>query len=396
MTLRVLTLSTLFPDATRPNFGVFVERQTRELASRAGVELTVIAPVGLPPWPLSLHPRYRALAALPAQDQWRGLEVHRPRFPIVPAIGGRLHPTLMTRAVLPLVRRLHRQRPFDVIDASFFFPDGPVAHRLSAELGLPYSVKARGADIHHWGRDPGTAAMVCEAADHAAGLLAVSAAMKADMAALGIAPDGIRVHYTGVDLDRFALADRAKAKADKGLAGPVIATLGALIPRKGQALVIEAMVGLPDATLLLFGDGPDRAALEAQTRSLGLGARVRFLGSVPHADLPGWLAASDVMALPSASEGLANAWVEALACGTPLVISEAGGARELIDRPEAGRIVPREAEAIRAAIADLLASPPDRATVRETAQRFTWTANGDALLAHLRACAGKSSAYSGT
>src|SRR5688572_25598026 len=100
MTLRVLTLSTLFPDATRPNFGVFVERQTHELASREGIELTVIAPVGVPPWPLSLHRRYRALAALPVHEQWRGLDVHRPRFPILPAIGGRWHPALMTRAIL--------------------------------------------------------------------------------------------------------------------------------------------------------------------------------------------------------------------------------------------------------------------------------------------------------
>lgn len=389
MTLRVLTLSTLFTDATRPNFGVFVERQTRELASREDVELTVIAPIGIPPWPLSLHPRYRALAALPKHEQWRGLDVHRPRFPIVPAIGGRWHPALMTRAIRPLVRRLHAANPFDVIDASFFFPDGPVARRLAADLRIPYSVKARGADIHHWGRNPATAAMVRDAADQAAGLLAVSAAMKADIAALGIDPDKIRVHYTGVDLDRFALTDRAQAKTAKDLSGPVIATLGALIPRKGQALVIEALAGLPDATLLLLGDGPDRAVLEAQARSLGLAERVRFLGSVPHADLPGWLAASDIMALPSASEGLANAWVEALACGVPLVISEAGGARELVDRPEAGRIVPREAEAIRTAIADILASPPDPATVRETARRFTWTANGDTLLAHLKACAGK-------
>src|SRR3546814_8690317 len=59
----------LFPDATRPNFGVFVERQTLGLAAHAGVDLRLIAPVGLPPWPLTRHPRYRALAALPRQDR---------------------------------------------------------------------------------------------------------------------------------------------------------------------------------------------------------------------------------------------------------------------------------------------------------------------------------------
>jgi glycosyltransferase involved in cell wall biosynthesis len=120
-----------------------------------------------------------------------------------------------------------------------------------------------------------------------------------------------------------------------------------------------------------------------------MSSRVRFLGSVAHADLPGWLSASDVMALPSTSEGLANAWVEALACGTPLVISEAGGARELVDRPEAGRIVAREPGSIREAIAALLADPPAPAAAREAALRFTWSANGDALAAHLRECAGQ-------
>jgi teichuronic acid biosynthesis glycosyltransferase TuaC len=389
MTLRVLTLSTLFPDASRPNFGIFVERQTRELASRAGVEVTVMAPLGLPPWPLAAHPRYRALAALPRQENWRELDVHRPRFLNLPGLGGRWHPALMARAVLPLAYQLHQQRLFDVIDASFFFPDGPVAQRLAAALGLPYSVKARGADIHHWGRAPATADLVREAGMSAAGLLAVSGAMKADMVALGLPEEQISVHYTGVDLDRFTLADRAVAKAAKGLHGPVIATLGALIARKGQGLVIEALSHLPGVTLLLIGDGPDRAMLENQAVAAGVVERVRFLGSVPHFDLPGWLHACDVMALPSASEGLANAWVEALACGVPLVISEAGGARELVDRTEAGYIVMRDAAAVAEAVAAILADPPRPALVRQAAQRFTWAANGDALVAHLERCAGR-------
>src|SRR3546814_20518449 len=124
MSLRVLTLSTLFPDASRPNFGIFVERQTRELACRPNVEVTVIAPRGIPPWPLSGTGRYRTLAALPQVEEWRGLSALRPRFPIIPALVGRFHPANIARAVLPLANRLHTQQPFDVIDASFFYPDG--------------------------------------------------------------------------------------------------------------------------------------------------------------------------------------------------------------------------------------------------------------------------------
>lgn len=389
MTLNILMLSTLFPDMSRPNFGVFVERQARELASRAEADVTVIAPVGLPPWPLSLAGRYAPLRALPRKERWRELTVYRPTFRIIPRFGGRTNVGAMTRAILPLVRRLHAERPFDVIDASFFFPDGPVARRLSKALGIPYSVKARGADIHHWGAQRGTRKLVRQAADDAAGLLAVSDAMRRSMARMGIDPDKIRVHYTGVDLDTFELTDRAAAKAALDFSGPVVLSVGALIPRKGHDLLVRALPQLPDVTLLLAGQGQYRRTLETLAQDLGVERRIGFLGSVPHHKLPRIFAAADVMALASASEGLANAWVESLACGTPIVISDVGGARELLDRPEAGRIVDRDPDAIAAAIRAILDDPPSQAAVRQSALRFTWQANGDTLLAHLQGIAGR-------
>lgn len=389
MMIRVLTLSTLFPDMSRPNFGVFVERQARELGSHPDCYVTVVAPVGIPPWPLSNAAQYQALARLPEKERWRDLMVYRPRFPIIPKFGGRINVTTMTRAILPLVRRLHGERPFDVIDASFFYPDGAVAARIAKALGIPFSVKARGADIHYWGKRADTRRAVLRAGKDAAGLLAVSAAMKRSMVALGMAEEKITVHYTGVDLDRFRIEDRHAAKDALNLKGPVVASVGALIPRKGQDLLIRAMPSLPDATLLLIGQGPEASPLLALAQQLDVADRVGLLGAVPHDRLPQYLNAADVMALPSASEGLANAWVEALACGTPVVTSDVGGARELIDRPEAGHIVEREPAAIATAIRDLIENPPEREAVRETARRFTWVANGDMLLAHLKGIAGK-------
>lgn len=392
MSLRVLTLSTLFPDMTRPNFGVFVERQCRELASREGVDLTVIAPVGIAPWPLSRHAHYAPLAALPAQERWRDLTVYRPRFTVIPKLGGRLTIGAMTRTVWPLVRDLHAQKPFDVIDASFFYPDGPVARTLSRRLGIPYSVKARGADIHYWGRLPATRKFVAQAGQDAAGLLAVSEAMKRSMVALGLEADTIRVHYTGVDLDRFAPQDRAEAKARLGLDGQVVLCVGNLITRKGQDLLIRALDDLPGVTLLLAGHGPDKAAYQKLASELGVAERVGFLGAVPHEDLPAIYNAADVMALPSASEGLANAWVEALACGTPIAISDVGGAREVLNDPQAGRIVERTPDALAAALREMLAQTPNRVAIRKAALRFTWATNGDALLDHLQRIVGRSRA----
>ncbi len=384
--LRVLTLSTLFPDATRPTFGPFVERQTLGLAAHPGVELRVVAPIGLPPFPLSALARYAPLRTLPVLEQWQGLTVHRPRFAHLPGLS-RFDPATLTSALLPLLRDIRRDFAFDVIDASFFWPDGPAAVALGRAFGVPVSIKARGADIHYWGgRFP---ALVTGAAQGAQGLLAVSSALKSDMVAMGMPGDRITVHYTGIDKGVFAVADRAAAKAALGIAGPLIVSVGALIERKGQRFVIDALPALPDATLVLIGKGEDEAALRAQAASRGVADRVRFTGAIPAPEIASWLAAADVMALPSASEGLANAWVEALASGTPVVTCDIGGARELIDRPEAGRLVARDAGQIASAIADLLAAPPARDAVAATVERFSWAANAAALHAHLMRVAGQ-------
>lgn len=389
--LRVLTLSTLFPDATRPTFGPFVERQTLGLAAHPEVELRVMAPVGIPPFG-RFHPRYRGLAQLPDVESWKGLAVYRTPFGHIPGIGGGWDARALARALRRPLKGIRAQFPFDVIDAQFFWPDGPAAIALGRELGVPVSVKARGADIHYWGRNPATSNQVIAAGQAADGMLAVSAAIKADMVALGMPEDRITVHYTGIDRDVFTVRDRAAAKQALGIRGPLIVSVGALIDRKGQGFVIDALPALPEATLVLIGKGENEAALKAKASALGITDRVRFTGPLPPPVIADWLAAADVMALPSASEGLANAWVEALASGTPVVTCDVGGARELFDRPEAGRLVARNASQIASAISEVLFNPPARDAVAATVDRFSWEANTDALYAHLKGLAGKGGA----
>jgi glycosyltransferase involved in cell wall biosynthesis len=381
--LRVLTLSTLFPTAGRPTFGVFVERQTLELTRRRDVELQVVSPVGLPPWPLSLHPRYAERRRLPKQETWKGMLVHRPRFRALPFVAHERTARAMARSVLPVLREIRKTLPFDVIDAEFFWPDGVAAMHLGRALGIPFSVKARGSDIHYWGKRPAVAAQLAEAGREAAGLIAVSEALKRDMIALGMPEDGIIVHHAGVDLDIFKPVDRPAAKSALGVDGPLLVSVGALIPLKGQNLAISALDRIPGATLIIAGEGPQRAALERQAEPYG--PRVRLLGNRPHEELPALIAAADVMVLPSEREGLASAWIEALSCGTPIVVPDVGGAREVVDRPAAGRIAAREPGAIAEAVKSILADPADPQEVREAAERFSWGRNRSELFDHLSA-----------
>lgn len=384
--LRILSIATLFPDDARPNFGLFVEKSLRALAAQPGIDLTIVAPVGLPPFPLSLHPRYRALRGLPRAETWHGLSILRPRFTLIPRYGARFNPAAVARAVLGAVAG----QGFDVVDAQFFYPDGPAAMRVADTLGLPFSAKARGADISHFGHDPATAPQVIEAGAKAAGLLAVSDAMRRDMAAIGIDPAKVTVHYTGIDHARFHPGDRAAARAAFGMGAdaPAILSVGALIERKGQALVIAALPALPGVHYWLAGAGEEEGRYRALAHRLGVEGRVHFLGPVANSDLPQLYRAADAVVMPSASEGLANAWVEALACGTPIIISDAGGAAELVRLPVAGRIVARTPGAIADAVAAVLAAPPSPDEVAATLSgRFDWDRNGRELADHLRRCA---------
>ena len=379
---RLLSIATLYPNAHRPRFGTFVARQLEALAARGDWDVTAINPIGVPPLALG---RYKPLAEAAVTGVEHGVTVHRPRFTLVPKIGGPINPAMIARAVLPLARRLHALDPFDLVDAQFFYPDGPAAAKVAEALGLPLSIKARGADIHMWGGKRYALRQMHAAADRAAGLLAVSEALAADMVERGFPGDKITVHYTGLDRELFRPLDQAQSRAllakkfSLPADEPLLATVGALIPRKGQQFVVRALARLPGVRLALVGTGPDQAALETLARDSGMAGRVHFLGSLDHRLLPSVLSAADAMVLPASSEGLANAWVEALACGCPLVISEAGGARELVTRPEAGRIVARDADAIASAVRELVEAPPPREAVAECAARFSWEANAAAL-----------------
>jgi glycosyltransferase involved in cell wall biosynthesis len=385
--LRIASIATLYPNAATPQFGTFVARQFEALAQSGEADITVFNPIGVPPIALG---RYRA-AARAAQDGLEGgVHVYRPTFPLIPRYGARFNPRLIAHAVLPMIKAIHERAPFDLIDAQFFYPDGPAAAQIARDLGLPLSIKARGADISFWGGRPFALKAMRAAGQQAGGLLSVSEQLARDMAHLGMPRDKITIHYTGLDRERFRPANRGELRAElsREMALPVdgrlIACVGALIPRKGQALVLEALRDLPDCRLALAGTGPERAALERQSRAAGLADRVHFLGSLDHDAMPRLLAAAEAMVLASASEGLANAWVEALACGCPLVICDVGGARELVRTEECGRIVERLPASIAQGVRDVLRQAFAPQSVADCVSQFSWQANARQLAAYYR------------
>ena len=227
---------------------------------------------------------------------------------------------------------------------------------------------------------------MCRAFDAADAIITVSAGLRDAVVALGIAPEKVTVLRNGVDLDGFRAVDRAAARAALGLDGPTLLSVGHLIERKGHALVIEALANLPCWRLLIVGSGPDRASLEALAVRLGVKDRVCLVGQVPHAALPRYYTAADMLVLASEREGWANVLLESMACGTPVVASPIPGNPEVVQERAAGIIMPeRSARGVLTAVQDLGARPPSRSATRAYAERFSWAATSQGQLDLFRA-----------
>ncbi len=390
--IRLLTFSTLFPNAARPNHGVFVENRLRHLVAGGAAASTVVAPV---PWFPSAAPRFgdwARYARAPRAEQRNGLLVLHPRYPLLPRVGMSLAPWLLFRALLPVVRAMHAQEPFDAIDAHYLYPDGVAAVWLGRRLGLPVVVTARGTDVTLIPRYTMPRRLIRGAIRDAAALIAVSAALKATLIELGAPPDKVTVLRNGVDTTLFRPPpDREAARRTLGLNTPTLISVGLLIERKGHHHTIEAMRQLPGFSLLIVGEGPEHVRLAGLIERHGLGDRVRLLGPLPHVELPSLYGAADALVLASAREGWANVLLESMACGTPVVASNIPGNPEVVREAAAGVIAEANTpDGFAAAVRRLFTALPDRAATRAYAEQFGWdetTAGQIAVFRRLRGVA---------
>jgi glycosyltransferase involved in cell wall biosynthesis len=150
-------------------------------------------------------------------------------------------------------------------------------------------------------------------------------------------------------------------------------------------MMVEALVGLPAVDLVIVGEGPERAAIEALARERRVADRVRLLGHMPQDRLPDIYSAADLLLLVSTHEGWPNVLLESMACGTPVVVSDLAGITDIVAAPEAGRIVHEPTPGGLAIVArEFLADPPARTATRAYAERFDWQSTTEGQIALFR------------
>jgi teichuronic acid biosynthesis glycosyltransferase TuaC len=378
--LRVLTFTSLFPNAEQPTHGLFVLRRLQQLCSTGEVEATVVAPV---PWFPSANPRfgpYAEFARVPDHEVIEGLEVHHPRYLVLPKIGMSVAPALMTIGARECVKQLHRARGFDLVDAHYFYPDGVAASWLARSLDLPVAITARGTDLNLISQYALPRAMIRRAVRTSMLNVAVSNALAERLRELGADPAVTRVIPNGVDLHAFRPSGRGDARRSLGLDDRSwVLSAGHLVTNKGHDAVIRALA------LLLAGEGPEDGALRRLAADSAAADRVRFLGRIPPERMRLVYSAADCLVLASWREGMPNVVLESLACGTPVIATRVGACPDIVREPVAGRLIDSpDPEAIAAAVRELLRTRPSVDEVADYARRFAWGPSTEMQLAEFR------------
>ena len=279
-----------------------------------------------------------------------------------------------------LRRVVHATKP-EVVHAHWVVPSGVMA-TLSL-TGLPLVISLHGSDVFVAEKNPVARAAATIAFRRAGAVTACSDDLRRRAIALGAQEETTTVVPYGVDTERFKPDPAARGRMRKtlGLSDriPLIVTAGRLVRKKGFEYLIDGLAALSasrsDVALAIVGSGDLREELERRAAAGGVTQRVRFLGAVPQGEVAAWLAAADVVAVPSVRDasgnvdGLPNVLLEAMSTGTPVVTTSAGGIESVAIEGETARLVPeKDGDAIARTIDEILRQPTVAAKLGHTAR----------------------------
>lgn len=376
--MRILIVTSQFPIAGEPNRGRPIHQTVRELSKLADVR--VLSPVAS--YPRWAKPRSYLFRAADAAHTVPGCDVRYIDYPALPMISRPFNGWLCARTLhAPL-----REFAPDVVLSYWLYPDAFGAMLAARRAGLPLVVGARGSDLRV--RDA-ISKRLTRPVLHAAQRILVVSEDLGRVAARDYDADPTRVRAipNGCDATIFHPQSRADARAALGIDpdAELVVYVGRLVPEKGLRELLDAMATLapqrPKLQLALVGDGPMRAELDARIAA-DPALHVRLPGAQGPHEVARWMAASDLVTLPSYSEGHPNVLVEALACGRPVVATPVGGIPEVVDA-DCGLLVPaRDPAALAGGLRDALDRPWD-----ETALSRRFSRGWDAVATDtLRAC----------
>jgi glycosyltransferase involved in cell wall biosynthesis len=296
-----------------------------------------------------------------SQSLEAGVKLHRSLYGLAPFVFYSAR-----RTCLALARRVR----FDVVHAHWLMPNGVIAAAVSERIGLPLVISLHGSDISVSERSRWLGAMARRCFARAAAVTAPSEDLLERARGLG-ATGILEVIPYGADADALRSgeheAQQVRDRLELGTEDVLVLGLGRLVHWKGFEFLIDAIGRLqgqaPDVRLVIGGDGDLASELERRAERLDLGQRVSFVGMLMRDEVAAYLAAADIVAVPSVHfrgyvDGLPNVALEAMAAGKPLVATRVGGLPQVVRDGENGLLVEeRDDEALAEAILALARDP---------------------------------------
>jgi glycosyltransferase involved in cell wall biosynthesis len=328
------------------------------------------------------HPRYPKLLSLAARSQIygeigadyriEGVDVDAFTYPAIPSVTRAWNAHIAARV---LKNRVKAFAP-DLMLAYWIYPDGLSAVRVGRSLGIPTVIGALGSDVHV--RSGVNAQRTKQAIAGADALITVSEAMRrATIDDFGARPDDTHTIINGFNTDVFFARSQTEMRAELGVPADaqMVVYVGRFVEAKGMRELLAAFGRLrqsrPGARLAMVGDGVMRKELQDLIDARGLRDAVLFPGGQPPEQVAKWIGASDLLTLPSWSEGYPNVVVEALACGRPAVATDVGGTREIVNDSNGILIPARDDVALEQAFNRALDFQWDHAAIAASMRR-TW------------------------
>ena len=387
--MRILTISSVFPSASRPHYGLFVYERTKHVAQKENVR--VIAPFPWSPVDSFIRRFKRNFRGGKFKiSKVNGIETRQIPFFSFPGFFKFFDGYLYYLSLIRPVSKLRKKYPFDIIDAHFAYPDGVAACLLAKKFNVPFTVTLRGTEVPY-SRSYFRATQMSWVFQNAAKIITVSQSLSDLAGRMGAANSKLKTIPNGIDTNRFYRRDKELSRHQLGIDSKtkVLLSVGGLVKRKGFHHVIKLLPELltmyENVLYLIVGgesvEGDFSNELRALVKSLKLERNVRFEGAKPPDSLPLYYSASDLSVLASSNEGWPNVVVESLACGTPVVATEVGGIKEIIVDDNLGFTVPAEQpETLSKTIATAIDRVWDHKRIESYAHGRSWNNVADEVL----------------
>ncbi len=341
--MKILVLTEMFPTRVHQYSGIFILELLKRL-NKLG-RITVINPKAW--FPSKLSKKFMPWQVIPFYEEIEHIPVYHPRQLILPK-ANRMFFTAFTFffSTLFLLRKQLRYFDFDVVCGVATCPAGFASVLISKLYKRPVVVNVRGSDINQYPNYFFLRKMVLFSLRYADFIITTSNALKEKAIGLGMDKLKIKTIVNGVDSNKFRPQNKAILRSRYGISNDtkVIVYVGNLLEIKGITHLIQAFKRLINKIipleLLIIGDGYLSVTLKDLVKRLRIDSHVRFLGQIDHDAIPDYIGMSDILVLPSLSEGMPNVIKESLACGIPVVATEVGGVPELITSDHLGILVP--------------------------------------------------------